>query len=523
MENGDQEEDGTCRDAYTGTEEVVTAVCLKKYANITADEALDSEGREQVSLYDIADILTWNRTEQGEWWYWEGKKRYDCHNNGDCLSHLPIAFHGYKDSQFFHDFEKEFYENVTNTSDEDATLLQGEGAPGVSREWDSLTRQYIEKIRLTMNAAATKEESDFVLITESENKQLSNALPQSTSQRKNRLYCMVPFIWTPSYLPAYYAIHSTWGKRCDVLKFMIDPIIGDDEIGYTDLSKNSTYTELPEDVVVILDMHRPWNACPESTDGNCRNIWEKIWRSWVWVDSHGDSNSAEWFVKVDADTFLFPENLKRYVAHKNWSPNENHYFGHILYHRVDDVAPLIAGAAVFFSRTTLKEAAAIFRTFSKNNPGGKLRRGRVSCQDLYTDQEEVITAACLKEHLNVQAEAAHDDTGRELVTVGEIEEVLAWNRTEQGDWWYWKNKPKTHPVMGDEIHQCCGDFPIAFHGYKNVHWLYKLERELYDTMINIPDDIIQKMERSRWRNLLITDQYLDRVRKSMAEANFFDV
>jgi len=102
--------------------------------------------------------------------------------------------------------------------------------------------------------------------------------PEAASEHSNRLYCMVPFIWTPKYAVSYHAIHKTWGKRCDVLKFMIDPIVGDKETGFLDLRTNGTNYKLPDDVVVIYDMERPWNSdtCLDSEVGNCRNIWEKI-------------------------------------------------------------------------------------------------------------------------------------------------------------------------------------------------------------------------------------------------------
>ena len=37
----------------------------------------------------------------------------------------------------------------------------------------------------------------------------------------------------------------------------------------------------------------------------CKHIWEKVWRSWIWVNEH-EINSADFFLKVDSDTFLFP-------------------------------------------------------------------------------------------------------------------------------------------------------------------------------------------------------------------------
>lgn len=452
MEKGDEEEDGTCRDAYTGTEEVVTAVCLKEHSNITAEPAIDSEGREEVSLYELDPMLDYNRTEQGEWWFWEGKKRFPCHDNGDCVAHLPLAFHHYKDSQFFLDFEKEFYGSVMKRED-DKTLIKMNDGRVAARHWPGFdsTYQYIERVREAMKAARDGDSQSLAL---------SNT-PQRASQVNNRLYCMVPFIWTPKYEPSYHAIHKTWGKRCDVLKFMIDPIVGDKETGFLDLRNNGTNYKLPEDIIVISDMRRPWNACPDSEAGNCRNIWEKIWRAWVWVDSHGDSDIAEWFVKIDADSYLFPENLKRYVVDKGWSPDEHHYFGHILKHRDDDAVPMIAGAAVFFSRATLKAAASIYRKFEyvdESKDGGVGSWKFMKCKDAHTDQEEVITSVCLKEHLGVDADPVLDEMGQELVIVGGIEDVLLWNRTEQGEWWYWKNKPRKHPITGkDNMHHCCGE------------------------------------------------------------------
>lgn len=512
MEKGDQEEDGTCRDAYTGTEEVVTAVCLKQFANVTADPALDANGREQISLYNVEDILTYNRTDMGEWWFWEGKTRYPCHDDGDCIAHLPLAFHGYKQPSLFLAFEKEFYGSVMKGEDDPSHYTQHAGIVA-ARKWDrfDVTYEYFERVRSAMRAADAAESGQPLVSSDVEKqsleKEATNMAPQEVSiatSNNNRVYCMVPFIWTPAYLPSYHALRRTWGKRCDVLKFFIDPIIGDASTGYIDLRVNSTNANLPGDVVVIHDMRRPWNACVTESEENCRNIWEKLWRSWIWVDSNGDSDTAEWFVKVDADTYLFPEHLKRYVKQNKLAPTDHHYFGHVLRHHP---VPLVAGTAVVFSRATLKAAVKIYRTFDDNSETSN------RCHDELTDQEEVITSICLKQHLGVDAHVTLDDQGQELISLGEIEDTLLWNRTEQGEWWYWENKPKLHPDTEKEMHQCCGVYPIAFHGYKDAQWLYKLEDELYG-MEDIPDDE-NRWKNYEWRNAEVTHKYFDRVRAAM--------
>ena len=73
----------------------------------------------------------------------------------------------------------------------------------------------------------------------------------------------------------------------------------------------------------------------------------QIWRAVVYVghgsggthvggDRETDAFKAEWFVKVDADTYLFPENVGRFVDAKGWSHEDQHYFGHVLNHRQED-------------------------------------------------------------------------------------------------------------------------------------------------------------------------------------------
>ncbi|KAL7536161.1 hypothetical protein ACHAWF_005379 [Thalassiosira exigua] len=93
-----------------------------------------------------------------------------------------------------------------------------------------------------------------------------------------------------------------WGKQCDVLKFTIDPIIGDEKGGFLKLHVDDSRYELPDDVSVI-DMRRPWNMCPKFEKGTCRSIWEKVWRSWIWVDEHDKKGAdrVEWYAKMDAD------------------------------------------------------------------------------------------------------------------------------------------------------------------------------------------------------------------------------
>jgi len=502
MENGNEEDDGTCGDAFTSTEEVVTAICLKEHSNIIAEPTIDSQGREEISLIEVDDIIVYNRTAMGEWWYWEGKKRFPCHDTGDCLSDLPLAFHGYKDSKFLLGLEKEFYGSVMK-GEKDDSLAKRNDNKLAAFNWLNFDRtyNYFERVRAAMRVVAKEEESGS-------NIEIAKKLPV---QGKNRLYCMVPFILAPKSMPSYEAIRNSWGKHCDTLKFFVDPIVKDDEGRFIDLrrSQNGTKMTLPKDVVAVYHIHRPWHTCESKKEGNCRNIWEKVWRSWLWIDDNGESDSSEWFVKIDADSYLFPENVKKYVVDNNMSPDDHHYFGHKLRHTEDrNLPPIVAGSAVFFSRATVKGAAAIFREFKYEEQNMSVRK----CMDAHTSSEETLTALCLKQHLGIDAAHALDDLGDELIAVSPIEDSLLWNRTVDGEWWYWKNKPKTDPTTGREVHNCCGDFPIAFHGYKDPMWFYKLEDELYG-MDDLPG-ISDKWKKYKWHNLNETKKYFDRIRRA---------
>jgi len=503
MESGDEEEDGTCRDAWTGAEEVVTAVCLKDHSNIIAEPAIDSLGREEISLAPVDNAIAYNRTAHGEWWFWEGKNRFPCHDDGDCLAHLPLAFHGYKESEPFFDLEKEFYGSIMN-GEEDDSLAKRNDDKIASRNWFNFqqTHEYFERIRAAMRVAAKEEESDLKFST-------AQNLP---THKKNRLYCMVPFIFARKYMPSYQAIRNTWGKRCDVLKFFVDPIVENDEGNFIDLrqSQNGAKMVLPQDVIVVYSIRRPWHMCDskKKRGGACMNIWEKVWRSWLWIDDN-DIDKGDWFVKVDSDSYLFPENVRKYVEENHWSPDDHHYFGHKLRHTEDwRQPPIIAGSAVFFSRATVKGAAAIFREFKYEEQNTLARK----CMDAYTSAEESLTAVCLKQHLGIDAEHTLDDMGNELIAVSPIEDSLLWNRTEQGEWWYWKNKPRTDLKTGREIHNCCGDFPIAFHGYKDPLWFYKLEDELYE-MDDLPG-VSDKWKKYKWHNIGNTKRYFDQITKA---------
>ena len=103
--------------------------------------------------------------------------------------------------------------------------------------------------------------------------------------------------------------------------------------------------------------------------------------------------------------------------------------------------------------------------------------------------------------MNVTAYAARDDQVREHITVAKFDDVLTWNRTEQGEWWYWKGKPKDAGQMENTISRR----PIGLHKYKSAPEIRGMEQIFFGEPGN--NDFMRLKPR--------TKKYVLEVRKTM--------
>ncbi|KAL3782697.1 hypothetical protein ACHAWO_010820 [Cyclotella atomus] len=327
-------------------------------------------------------------------------------------------------------------------------------------------------------------------------------LRSSGKYAHNRVYCMVPFVWRKDF---YDIIMATWGSRCDQIYFFTDSVVNlDGGIVRDFITGNQSsflpYWEYPAgsfpENVVFVNMTRSWDGCTDAKTGKpkiCRHIWEKMWRSWLYVADH-HSHTAEWFCKIDYDSFFFPENLQYYVQdYKSWNAKtEHHYFGHHLFHR-----EIIAGPCACWSHKTLVDIANVYRSMPKGYSGNE----RNKCEDRAGATEEVSTSKCLKYELGVLPEDALDDHHRDFVMLDPFENHLEWNRTKQGEWWFWKGKEAERGQM----EECCAHRPIAFHKYKFPGQHRQLNEQFYGKEGN--KDITKMKEREI--------RYIEKVRKAM--------
>jgi len=290
----------------------------------------------------------------------------------------------------------------------------------------------------------------------------------------HRVYCMVPTIYAQHRFERIEGVLNTWAKRCDVVKLFIDP----PEEGQT-FPKYYPPRRIGNLRVEMVQVPLVRKNDPMSADKKylkkscgdpghpepCRHIWEKVWRSWVYIADH-DLNKAEWFFKIDDDTYFFPEFLKLHFLFNKWDPEEGRYFGHVSYQAKK---PFVNGAMVGLSRKALALVAPVYKTMpNEYGPRSKFEHNR--CVDRDGASQETVEAICLNA-LGIKATTLEDRFGMQKVNVFRISDGM-WLRKRKGTTsWYWFNKPHTSI--------CCSEIPAAFHWYKKPKHLYKLEQILY--------------------------------------------
>mmetsp|Transcript_30272 Transcript_30272/g.66568 ORF Transcript_30272/g.66568 Transcript_30272/m.66568 type:complete len:417 (+) Transcript_30272:233-1483(+) len=286
----------------------------------------------------------------------------------------------------------------------------------------------------------------------------------SIKNTRHRVYCMVPTMDSDSEKAKWTAILETWGRHCDVLRFFVD---GDEQgawyywnatvraapssssLGDNDDNEKATHVRAK---VIQIKTLRPRLCVSRDADKAkakpCRNIWEKVWRTWQYVDEH-DADEADWYVKVDTDTFFFPQNLRDYVASMRYQPSDPYYFGHQLRH----AGPMIAGSSSAFSREALRRLAA--------STGSNATDKR--CADGH-GVEEPFVGGCLYSK-GVVPRDAFDERGREkfmVLTLGEHLTIVPSKDIrlvkKYYEWYFGFGNPQTN--WGKD---CCSDRPIALH------------------------------------------------------------
>lgn len=261
-----------------------------------------------------------------------------------------------------------------------------------------------------------------------------------TTYGPNRVLCAVPTTWDLS-LYRIRRIQRTWGPLCDILVWTLS----------ADFSVPSGSEVGVGDIMVVGTKLNP--------NPVHRNIWDKVHRMWVSIaDKYIDK--AEWFVKVDDDSFLFPNNLREFT--KFYNPRIPRYFGHTLYNEwKSNNIVFNGGAAYVLSREALLRVSHRMRPLSETQANVF---GDSQCNHQTGSGDDIWIAACLRD-LGIVADNTLDQEGRMRFFAFRRWHHEAHERLPRDeDSWYWKYKPAITATGAN----CCvpPSEVINMHGYK---------------------------------------------------------
>jgi len=327
-----------------------------------------------------------------------------------------------------------------------------------------------------------------------------------------RILCMVPS--QPHAREKFRTILDTWGQWCDGIRFMIDPPV------YCEPGKEASQPDEPVEEIASSDgkvtgkivllnklVRKKGNDCyTGGTEFNpitkkhepvftaCRHIWEKVWRSWVYVSDHLAEN-FDFFFKVDDDTFFFVPTMREVLIEKGFKADEFHYFGQRVYPIGPD-RPLIAGALVGWSRATLKRVVQEYKAMPHEyGDRRQFKHGR--CVDRDGATEEVTTSICLRQ-AGIHAEAFYDETvvpRRPHVLLWHPRDMLTFVRRDNSSSWFYKHAPRDVGTLEN----CCSERPVAFHFMRTDNDLRRVYNLIVDpTRQNELEEMVEKQV-PQWR------------------------
>jgi hypothetical protein len=239
-------------------------------------------------------------------------------------------------------------------------------------------------------------------------------------------------------------------------------------------------------------------------------LWRKMWQLYLAVyDEYvagrvgadgGWSQTPEWFIKADDDSFVFVSHLKALITERGLNPDDEHYMGHALTHNLkrggkDARNGFVSGTCLIMSRGAFRKlveqalAKIPERTAAFAAEGLETSERQKRCVDRLGPQEDWSTGFCF-EDVGILAEDLRDDEGRPLSLPFLYADHLMhrWggdpssNHLDNlgfkpgGMLWYWHDKSQHIAGLN-----CCPplDKLISIHSFKgeeNIGKLYEMRK-----------------------------------------------
>ncbi|CAH1786604.1 unnamed protein product, partial [Owenia fusiformis] len=249
-------------------------------------------------------------------------------------------------------------------------------------------------------------------------------------------------------------VQNTWARHCDIDLYMSS-------------KENKSFPTIGLNV----------------TEGRS-HISMKAKASWTYI-YHNYINKADYFVKVDPDSFLIVENLKMYLSRYN--PDEPSFYGHVLNLRGNPFMKYMSGGSgLILSRESVRRLVTIgFKNFTKCMPDG--------------EGEDWKTAHCLRIAGCIPVTSL-DEKGRERFLAYHPKRYLFGNFPRT----YLKADDNKAEIKGMD---CCSEYPVAYHYvspedmYLFYYFIYqvKLHRNMARTDAGpVKDYLLGEIDHPSW-------------------------
>ncbi|CAF0938788.1 unnamed protein product [Brachionus calyciflorus] len=230
-------------------------------------------------------------------------------------------------------------------------------------------------------------------------------------------------------------VHDTWARRCTNYKFILkippNLVVKNNQVYYNDIDVGIQSEN-------ILD--------PGIFNDTYRKLTDKVYKTLVYLVEK--DNNYDWYLKADDDTYIFVDNLRKFLNDKNSSEPVTYGFD---LNRIVEKGYHSGGAGYIMSKEALTRI------------GTRLSKNYKSCPN--RGFEDVDVAACFR-LVKVYPQSSRDYLGKERFHPLPI-------RNHYYGWfpkWFIKFSAQA-PAKGLK---CCSDESISFH-YMKPSDLYRLD------------------------------------------------
>ena len=206
---------------------------------------------------------------------------------------------------------------------------------------------------------------------------------RETSKKEARIFCMILTSVKSLKKEKPRAVYETWGKKCDKIKFISKM---PDEI----LSQNQNVSnKYGIELDYGFDLLQP----PGLENDTYRKLTDKVLLTYKYL--YNKYGYYDWYLKADDDSFVFVDNLRKFVADKNASMPVT--YGYDFKVKVEN-GYHSGGGGYLLSRETLHRL------------GSSLNKNITFCKN--TGVEDLDVGRCLR-GLGVYPNKSIDELGRE--------------------------------------------------------------------------------------------------------------